>query len=309
MEQLTLLNITRTDAAYRFRLNLPDGLGSGPPECITELTTELSERLRRALQSASQYMQAPELKPQLKRGAANDTILTLGRLLFDAIVPPPIQEAIRHLDTPLLINANTPDIPWELLYDSIPSPGHYLCQYISIGRQLRSTHNTPHRLSPSERSSGDTSLHKSRKMGRREAQGLSVLFLVNPTSDRSLAEEEVATLCTTLPESVSRIILYRQQANQLEMRLSINTDTPQVLHYAGPIPTATSSSEPMLALAGSSRLDTTAATQLFQAFPKRPLVFLSYYDSSQVGTLPAHEMELLAGNLMAAGAGAVIKIR
>jgi len=309
MEQLTLLNITRTDAAYRFRLNLPDGLGSGPPECITELTTELSERLRRALQSASQYMQAPELKPQLKRGAANDTILTLGRLLFDAIVPPPIQEAIRHLDTPLLINANTPDIPWELLYDSIPSPGHYLCQYISIGRQLRSTHNTPHRLSPSERSSGDTSLHKSRKMGRREAQGLSVLFLVNPTSDRSLAEEEVATLCTTLPESVSRIILYRQQANQLEMRLSINTDTPQVLHYAGPIPTATSSSEPMLALAGSSRLDTTAATQLFQAFPKRPLVFLSYYDSSQVGTLPAHEMELLAGNLMAAGAGAVITMR
>src|SRR6266516_2823175 len=309
MEQLTLLNITRTDAAYRFRLNLPDGLGSGPPECITELTTELSERLRRALQSASQYMQAPELKPQLKRGAANDTILTLGRLLFDAIVPPPIQEAIRHLDTPLLINANTPDIPWELLYDSIPSPGHYLCQYISIGRQLRSTHNTPHRLSPSERSSGDTSIHKSRKMGRREAQGLSVLFLVNPTSDRSLAEEEVATLCTTLPESVSRIILYRQQANQLEMRLSINTDTPQVLHYAGPIPTATSSSEPMLALAGSSRLDTTAATQLFQAFPKRPLVFLSYYDSSQVGTLPAHEMELLAGNLMAAGAGAVITMR
>src|SRR5205085_10642961 len=76
----------------------------------------------------------------------------------------------------------------------------------------------------------------SKLMGRRETQGLSILFLVNPTSDRPVAEEEVATLCTTLPESVSRIILYRQQANQLEMRMRISADFPQVVHYAGPYP-------------------------------------------------------------------------
>jgi ATP-dependent Clp protease ATP-binding subunit ClpA len=135
------------------------------------------------------------------------------------------------------------------------------------------------------------------------------LFLVNPTSDRSLAEEEVATLCTTLPESVSRVILYRQQANQLEIQMNIKTDTPQVLHYAGPVPVSTSSGEPVLALAGSSRLDANAASQLFQSLPKRPLVFLSYFDSLQVGTLPANEMELVASNLMTAGAGAVITMR
>jgi ATP-dependent Clp protease ATP-binding subunit ClpA/CHAT domain-containing protein len=309
MEQLALLNIIRTDTAFRFRLDLPDG--SAPSEYTTELTTELSERLRRSLQAASQRMQTSEIKTQIKRGGANDTVLSLGRLLFDALVPPPIQEALRHLDTSILISTNTPEIPWELLYDGKASPGHFLCQHVSVGRQLHSSRNstTTHRLPLSDRLSGDTSLHKARKMGRREAQGLSVLFLVNPTNERSLAEEEVATLCTTLPESVSRIILYRQQANQLEMRMSIKTDTPQVLHYAGPVPVTTSSGEPVLALAGSSRLDTNAASQLFQSFPKHPLVFLSYFDSLQVGTLPANEMEILAGNLMTAGAGAVITMR
>jgi ATP-dependent Clp protease ATP-binding subunit ClpA/CHAT domain-containing protein len=312
MEKLAQLSINRTDTTYRFRLNLPDGPGSGPPECITELTSELSERLRRALQSASQYMQASEMGTQFRRGGAYDTLLSLGRVLFDALVPSPIQEALRHLDTPLLITTNTPDIPWELLYDSKPPPGHFLCQHISMGRQLQSSHTTKtQHLSLSDRLSPETSLHKSRKMGpgRREAQGLSVLFLVNPTSEHVLAEEEVATLCTTLPEAVSRIILYRQQVNQLEMRMRISADTPQVLHYAGPVAITVPAGEPMLALAGSSRLDANAASQLFQAFPRRPLVFLSYYDSTQAGALPADEMELLAGNLMTAGAGAIIAMR
>jgi len=309
MEQLALLNIIRTDTTFRFRLDLVDG--SAPLEYTSELTAESSERLRRSLQTASQQMQTSEIKTQMRRGGANDTVLSLGRFLFDTLVPSPIQESLRYLDTPLLISTNTPEIPWELLYDSKTSPGHYLCQRVSVGRQLHSGRNSTamNRQPLSDRLSVDTSLHKARKMGRREAQGLSVLFLVNPTNERSLAEEEVATLCTTLPESVSRIILYRQQANQLEIRMSVKADTPQILHYAGPVPVTLSSGEPALALAGSSRLDASAASQLFQAFPRRPLVFLSYVDSLQVGTLPAHEMELLAGNLMTAGAGAVIAMR
>src|SRR6266581_7203475 len=191
MEQLALLNIIRTDTTYRFRLDLPNS--SGPPECTTELTAELSERLRRALQSISQNLQALEIKSQIRRGGVNDTLLSLGRLLFEALVPSPIQESLRHLDTPLLISTNTPEIPWELLYDSKTLPGHFLCQHVSIGRQLHTGRNTTtHRLPLSERSGVDTSLHKARKMGRREAQGLSVMFLVNPTSEHALAEEEVA---------------------------------------------------------------------------------------------------------------------
>src|SRR5256886_14901884 len=183
---------------------------------------------------------------------------------------------------------------------------------MSLGRELHSGRNTrksTQRSPLSERLSVDTTLHKARKIGRRETQGLSVLFLINPTSERSLAEEEVATLCTTLPESVSRIILYRQQANQLEMRMSIKNETPQILHYAGPVPLTTKNGEPALALASSSRLDANTASQVFQSFTKRPLIFLSFFDSMQVGTLPAHEMELLADNLIAAGAGAVITMR
>src|SRR6266852_2226484 len=309
MEQLALLNITRTDTVYRFRLDLPDNQDTSPLECVTELTTELSERLRRALQSASQHIQTAETKTQLRRNGANDNLFSLGRLLFDTLIPTSIQEALRNLDTPLLISTNTPDIPWELLYDSKSTPGYFLCQHMSISRQLHSGREIAQRVPLSERSNVETTLHKSRKIGRREAQGLSVLFLVNPTSERSLAEEEVATLCTTLPESVSRIILYRQQANQLELRMSIKNETPQVLHYAGPVPSATKSGDPMLALAGNSRLDANAASQLFQSFSRSPLVFLSYFDSLQIGTLPAQEMELLAGNLIAAGAGAAITMR
>src|SRR5438477_5944342 len=283
MEQLAQLNIIRTDAAYRFRLDLPDG--SGTKEYTTEITTELSERLRRALQAASQSLQAPENKNQTKRSGINDPFHVLGRLLFDTLVPSAIQEVLHHLDVPLLINANTPEIPWELLYDSKPSPGQFLCQRLSVGRQVHSGRNTTsstRRPPLSERLSVDTTLHKARKIGRRETQGLSVLFLINPTSERSLAEEEVATLCTTLPEAVSRIILYRQQANQLEMKLRISADLPHVLHYAGPIP-LTAGEEPVLALGGSSRLDSAAVEQLFQPLPRRPLVFLSYHEDERHG--------------------------
>ena len=55
MEQPALLRVIRTENLYRFRLDLPDG----PPgqEHSMELTTELRERLRRALQMASQSFQ------------------------------------------------------------------------------------------------------------------------------------------------------------------------------------------------------------------------------------------------------------
>src|SRR5215467_7926521 len=277
MEQIALLNVSRMDMTYRFRLDLPDGPATDPPECITELTTELNERLRRALLSVSQHIQPLEAKAQVRRVGAVDSLLSLGRLLFDSLLPAPVQEALRQLDIPLLISSNTPDVPWELLYDSKVAPGHFLCQHLGISRQLNTGRNTAiHRIPPSDRTGVDTVLHKARKAGRHEVQGLSVLFLVNPTGECSLAEEEVATLCTTMPEAISRIILYRQQANQLEMRMRINADAPKVLHYAGPVP-VTVSSEPLLALAGSSRLDRNAASQLFQAFPRRPLVFLSCY--------------------------------
>src|SRR6266571_1050475 len=255
MEQLAQLHIIRTDAAYRFRLDLPDG--SSTKEYTTDITTELSERLRRALQAASQHMQPPENKNQTKRSGINDSFHVLGRLLFETLVPSAIQEVLHHLDVALLISTNTPEIPWELLYDSKPSPGHFLCQHLSIGRQVdsgRNTTSTKHRPPLSDRLSVDTTLHKARRIGRRETQGLSVLFLINPTGEHSLAEEEVATLCTTLPESVSRLILYRQQANQVEVRMSIKNETPQVLHYAGPVPLATKAGEPMLALADGMSL-------------------------------------------------------
>src|SRR6266487_921831 len=313
MEQPTQLTIIRTDTVYRFRLDLPEGQPQPTQEYITEVTPEVRERLRRALQAATQQMQAVALadvrRQTMKLSAVNDAFLNLGRFLFDTLLPPPIQEALRHLDTPLIFNTNTPEIPWELLFEGSAKSGRFLCQHLSMGRLVASGRDGPPRLTMPDRST--------RKVGRRETQGLTVLFLVNPTGDRPVAEEEVATLCTTLPESVSRMILYRQQANQLEVRMRMSADLPQVLHYTGPYPTTTAG-EPILVLGGSSRLDASTLEQIFQPLPRRPLVFLSYHDDerqvrngSSISSQQEREesMERLAGNLMAEGAGAVLTIR
>src|SRR5438270_1742924 len=313
MEQPTQLTIIRTDTVYRFRLDLPEGQPQPTQEYITEVSPEVRERLRRTLQAAAQQMQATALadvrRQTMKLSAVNDTLLNLGRFLFDTLLPPPIEEALRRLDTPLIFNTNTPEIPWELLFEGSAKSGRFLCQHLSMGRQVASGRDGPPRLTMPDRST--------RKVGRRETQGLTVLFLVNPTGDRPVAEEEVATLCTTLPESVSRMILYRQQANQLEVRMRMGADLPQVLHYTGPYPTTTAG-EPILALGGSSRLDSNTLEQIFQPLPRRPLVFLSYHDDerqvrngSSISSQQEREesMERLASNLMAEGAGAVLTKR
>ncbi len=307
MEQPALLSIVRTDTNYRFRLDLPDGpIGQ---EYSTDLTTEVRERLRRALQAVGQSTPTTELKRQITRvGPAQDTLLTLGRYLFDSILPAPLQESLRRLDTPLTISTNTPDIPWELMYDNNTKSKRYLCQALSIGRLVQPEWDTTQqRFTQIDRPGRKIS-------GKRDVQGLSVLFLVNPTSERPGAEEEVATLCTSLPESVTRIILYRQQANQLEMRVRIGADAPHVLHYAGPLPQTNGTGEPMLTLAGNSRLDHSAFEQLLQGLPKHPLVFLSYYEDERGNrTISQQERdeqnERLANNLMTAGAGAVVTQR
>src|SRR5258708_12088798 len=163
MEQLALLNIIRTDTTYRFHFDLTDS----PAEYVTELTADVNERLRRALQSAAQYMQMLETKTQARRGGTIDSLFSLGRLLFDSLLPSSIQEALRHLDIPLLINANTPEIPWELLYDN--KAGYFLCQHASLGRQLNTGRNPPpHRITLSPRPPPHTLLHKPRKPHRRE---------------------------------------------------------------------------------------------------------------------------------------------
>ncbi|TMC22259.1 MAG: AAA family ATPase [Chloroflexi bacterium] len=125
-------------------------------------------------------------------------------------------------------------------------------------------------------------------------------------------------MCTSLPESVSRSILYRQQANQLEMRMRISSETPHVLHYAGPLPLTGGQGEPVLALAGNSRLDGSAIEQLFQSLPRRPLVFLSYHEDERQlrsGNTALSQQERdeaterLASNLLTAGSGAVVAPR
>jgi ATP-dependent Clp protease ATP-binding subunit ClpA/CHAT domain-containing protein len=317
MEQPALLTVIRTETAYRFRLDLPDGPEMLGHEYVTELSVEIRERLRRLQQTAAQYMQsaasADAKRQTIKLSASSDSIPNLGRYLFNTLLPPAVQESLRHLDTPLVLCTNTPDIPWELLFDGNVRNGHFLAQQIAMSRQVNGDQEAivTNRLPIPDR--------PARKQGRREAQGLSILFLVNPTGERSVAEEEVAVLCTTLPESVSRIILYRQQANQLEMRMRISTDTPQVIHYAGPHPQAGQPGVFSLALAGNSRMDEDTIEHLIQPLPRRPLIFLSYYEDDRQGRngspLSANTqeredaMEKMGQSLITAGAGAVIVTR
>src|SRR5438034_7181523 len=99
------------------------------------------------------------------------------------------------------------------------------------------------------------------------------------------------------------------------MRMRISSNSQQNLHYAGPEPTANAE----LLLAGSSRLDEGIAEQLFHAASQCPAVFLSHNENERPqgrngGATSSQQereelMEQLAGNLMAAGARAVVAIR
>ena len=313
MEQPALLSIVRTDTNYQFRLDLPDGQAPIGQEYSLDLTVEKRERLRRAQQSMIQATRAMAIdakRQTAKLSAAHDAVLSLGRFLFEALLPVPLQEALRRLDSALVLSTNTPDIPWELMFDNSTKPGRYLCHAMSMGRL---PHDSQGQRELLQRSPFPD--RPSRKPGRRETQMLSILFLVNPTGERPGTEEEVATLCTTLPESISRIILYRQQANQLEMRMRIGTEALHVVHYAGPLPLTTGTGEPVLLLAGNSRLDTNAVEQLFQPLSKRPLVFLSFNEEGRLGGNTPNQqerdelMERLAGDLLEAGAGSVLALR
>src|SRR5204863_2003419 len=129
MEQPALLRIIRSENQYRFRLDSSDG-PSGQ-EYSTEPTPELRERLRRALQMASQSFQnasqADSKRQSIKHSTANDAVYTLGRFLFDAFLPGPLQEAMRHLSADaLILSTNTPEIPWELMALSDEFPRSYL---------------------------------------------------------------------------------------------------------------------------------------------------------------------------------------
>jgi ATP-dependent Clp protease ATP-binding subunit ClpA len=310
MELPALLSILRTESVYRFRLELPDQLARETQEHVTEITPELKERLRRGLQAVVQYMQTQaqvdSQRQKMQLGAINDAVQALGRFLFENLLPSPLQEALRRLDVPLVLETNTPDIPWEICFDGGVRPGYFLCQRLSISRTLG---ERPERNLPlTER--------LQRRASRREVQGLTVLFLVNPSGERPAAEEEVAALCTALPESIARTILYRQQANQLEMRMRMSGEPPQIIHYAGAWPLSVGG-EPALALAGSSRLDSEAAAQLFQSLPRRPLIFLSHYEGERPtgrGAAPSQQereelLQRLAQRLLEAGAGAVVTMR
>ncbi|GHO74257.1 hypothetical protein KSD_20280 [Ktedonobacter sp. SOSP1-85] len=312
MEQPAILTIIRSDTHYRFRLDLPDGQASMGQEISVDLSLETRERLRRMLQAVAQSAQTSGLaEGKRSSNTLHDVQLVLGRFLFDSLLPPSLQEALRNLTTPLLLKTNTPDIPWELLFDQSQKPGRYLCQSLSIGRTSH-TYQERDLAQP-----GAYVERQARKQGKRESQQVSVLFLVNPTGEFSGAEEEVATLCTTLPETVSRSILYRQQANQLELRMRAATENPLIIHYAGALPLM-SGHEPVLALAGNSRLDADTIEHLSLSLSKRPLIFLSYYEDerqTRIGTNALNQQERdehterLANRFLSSGAGAVIAMR
>ena len=87
MEQPVLLSIVKTDANYRFRLDLPEGPSAAGQEYSVDLTFESRERLRRSLQSASQSMQslasAAHSIPGLPDAKHQTTKLGVGGLVHD----------------------------------------------------------------------------------------------------------------------------------------------------------------------------------------------------------------------------------
>src|SRR5438552_17476816 len=114
MEQPALLTILRTETVYRFRLELPESSSQASQEYIIDLTPEIRERLRRTLQSVAQYMQSmaqADVKRQtMKLGVVNDSLLTLGRYLFDQLLSSQMIDALLPLVNAAIMKIHAPEV-------------------------------------------------------------------------------------------------------------------------------------------------------------------------------------------------------
>jgi len=176
-----------------------------------------------------------------------DSLRRLGRVLYNTLLPPTIQDLLTGLPPglPLLLHADDSDLPWELLHDG----RQYLALRHPVGRQLR-TSVPPRPSRPPFRL-------------RR-----SFLFIANPKGDLPEAEEEVEKLMAIFDAATDRVdtrFLCLQQASRFNVLQALSSGDYDVIHYSG------HAREGALNLADGEL----TAKEIQQALGGQPIVFLN----------------------------------
>ncbi|HEY4688702.1 MAG TPA: AAA family ATPase [Anaerolineae bacterium] len=277
------LDISRADNIYRFRLEQPEA-GTAVRQSTSPPISKANQRsLRQAIEQAT-------------RGSYGSfTLEDLGRLMCSLLVPQDIQDFLRNLDAPLLISTDTPQMPWELLYDDTCQ--QFLGVRCSVARRLV------------------TDLEVARPNATREfAEERSFLLVANPRGDLSGAEREVEQLHDLITDrQADARILMGSRATLLPVQLELqNGEHYAAIHYAGHAELDAPSRQNALLLAERTRLTAAAIRKLMRG---RPCVFLNACGTDQPSeagrraALGWQVAEGLASAFIHGGARAVIGTR
>jgi len=282
------LSILRLPNSYLFQLQLPGArqhattlVAAQPlPDGQSVLPQQIGETIRLLNRLIAQRQSHHSIKAGAPPAAkpATDLLQSLGRLLYNQLVPAVIQQGLRSLPagTPLLVSTNHSDLPWELLHDG----EQFLASKHLVGRQMWvDTLPRPFTLHP-------------QRLRR-------ALLIGNPTGDLPQAEqeiEELLALLDTIPDMAVPVVLMGARAGKDAILRQLVSGDYDLIHYSGHAFFAPA--HPQATGLVLARDEILTATAIKENLSGQPLVFLNGCESarstSQAAlTKPEHDLAYL----------------
>ncbi len=222
------LTVLRQAETYIFSLDLPNqsyhalrasdthqAPASWSVGGMTTLNADVRGQLNETINAAVERLRRSLVGSRKKR-ETSASLLRLGQFLFNFLLPPALQDALRDLpeqNMPLILTTNDTELPWELLHDGT----EYLTLKHPIARRLWSP--TPLRPKPMPSSSSR-----------------SFLLITNPTEDLPEADNESDDLMDLfereLISGASLKVLARHRANWLRVSQALGGNV-DIIHYSG----------------------------------------------------------------------------
>ncbi|UCE74139.1 MAG: tetratricopeptide repeat protein [Methanomassiliicoccales archaeon] len=134
----------------------------------------------------------------------------LGKKLLSTFVPPTVQNHLREIKDPIIIESNDGEILWESIYNG----ENFLCLDVPIGRILK----TKEEARVNEYTRGKV---------------LNFLLIANPTGDLENTEREVNYIESILKKKVNITKLVKTDASKENILQALSDGEYDVIHYAG----------------------------------------------------------------------------
>ncbi len=216
MQPITTLSIVRLEGHYLIRLERPEAPQASVPAYA--LSRDLRQELAESIDQAAALLQYLHTRHQAlpashPSSATSNPLQRLGWQMYRAL-PLGVREALRRLETPLLISTNDSDLPWELLHDG--------------DRFLALAHPVARRMV--------TSAPVHRGTLRQQPGTWKALFIADPTGDLDGATEEVQALADLVERQVGRHpvrIICRRRATRKAVLSALSSGEYDLIHYAG----------------------------------------------------------------------------